>query len=247
MSRPNDSSHLDHGSLPMGMLREQYRIELGHLLQSIHQSINQAQTQSTNQQSFALILDRSLTGLLNQMVDMEWLKQHGVSTMYYLQSQNQQSINHTQTHSFHHINHQLVEEIPPYVKHLCYFINPSISMIRLIDQQIKHSQSVNQSNGQSINHTYSMIVTPRYNILAKTEMENLKINTLFQSVSQWSVDLIPFEWDVLSLEHSESVHPLNDQSVNWLVARSIMRLQSIHGLIPVVRGKGNQSMKICSL
>ena len=172
----------------------------------------------------ALVIERSLQGPLGLIADPEYLKQLGIDTMYYLTT----------------------DDIPPpsTISHFLYLVHPSVVSVRMLSRQILSHRSSHSS------FTYSILFTPRTTRVAERELEVQGVKGDIQSIQSFAYDLIPLEWDVLSMEHPLSFKETmldGDPSSLYHVARSLMRLQAMFGLFRTIRGKGSQAMKVCTL
>ena len=70
------------------------------------------------------------------------------------------------------------------------------------------------------------------------------------TISEYHLGLIPFDDDVLSLELPNPIsEPVldSDNTMLYTMARSLMDLQTLYGVIPVVRGKGFMSKVVIEL
>jgi hypothetical protein len=67
---------------------------------------------------------------------------------------------------------------------------------------------------------------------------------------EYHLDLIPFDSDVLSMELSAMYKECNlksDCSSLLYIARALIKLQNLFGIIPIIRGKGALSQVFLSL
>lgn len=64
-------------------------------------------------------------------------------------------------------------------------------------------------------------------------------------IGEYHLDLIPFDSDLLSLELSSSFKDIavdGDRTSLFYVAKSLMKLQHLFGIIPNIQGKGSNSL-----
>ena len=172
----------------------------------------------------ALVIERSLQGPLGLIADPEWLKQLGIETMYYLTA----------------------DDIPPSssISHFLYLVHPTVASVRLLSRQILTLKSTSTQS-----FTYSLIFTPRTTKVAERELEVQGVRGDIFSIQSFAYDLIPLEWDVLSMEEPNSFKETlldGDPSSLYYIARGLMRLQAMFGLIRTIKGKGSQAMKVCT-
>ena len=173
----------------------------------------------------ALVISRPLAGPLGLIADPAYLKDLGIETLYYLSGED-------------------AAVSSSVIQHYLYLVQPTIAQVRMLAAQILSHKQRHPSV------TFSLIFTPRASHCAQRELEAAGVRGDIQSISSFAYDLIPLEWDVLSLENNTAFHDVTldgDPTALYCVARSVMRLQAMFGLIPVVRGKGSQAMKVCNL
>lgn len=64
-------------------------------------------------------------------------------------------------------------------------------------------------------------------------------------IGEYHLDLIPFDSDILSLELSSSFKDVSvdgDRTSLFYVAKALMKLQHLYGIIPNIQGKGANSL-----
>jgi len=169
----------------------------------------------------ALIIEQPLVGLLSLIVEMSVLVDLGVEKCYVLASG------------------QL--DVPQ--QHLIYICRPHVKFVRNIAEQIRDHKSAGQGN-----KTYSIIFVPRRTLLCERAIDEFDI----QNVSTWEyhLDLVPFDDDVLSMELSTVYKECcldGDRTTLLYIARALIKLQSLFGIIPNIRGKGNLSLGVAEL
>ena len=99
-------------------------------------------------------------------------------------------------------------------------------------------------------HVYTLLLTPRKTMLCERELEEQGVKDDIGRISEFQLELIPLDADVLSMEWDSAYRELwldGDTSHLYSVARSLMKLQAVYGLIPVVKGKGNQARAVWQL
>ncbi|KAF2069320.1 hypothetical protein CYY_009357 [Polysphondylium violaceum] len=170
----------------------------------------------------ALVIDPKIIGLFNLFIDVPFLKINGVEKIYELK------------------NSRLDTEC----KNIIYVMRPKVRYIYTISDHIR------QHLFDYMKKDYSMIYIPRVDPICQRVLEGQGVYGNFRSFHQFHLDLIPFDNDVLSMElPSMYKHFLldNDKSIIHFIAKSIMHLQSLFGLIPIVKGKGRAAKGVMEM
>ena len=173
----------------------------------------------------ALVLDRALEGHLNLIADFEYPK--FLKTIEGLESL-----------------HTLADDLYSSTTHLIYLCRPTIHNMRLIAGHILSHKDRDKQ------HVYTLLLTPRKTMLCERELEEQGVKDDIGRISEFQLELIPLDSDVLSMEWDGAFRELwldGDTSHLYSVARSLMKLQAVYGLIPVVKGKGNQATRVWQL
>lgn len=72
--------------------------------------------------------------------------------------------------------------------------------------------------------------------------------TLDLKIGEYHLDLIPFDNDILSMELPTSFREFavdGDRTSLFYVAKALIKLQFLFGIIPNIQGKGEQSQVCC--
>eukprot|EP01094_Clydonella_sp_ATCC50884_P027895 TRINITY_DN8212_c0_g1_i1.p1 TRINITY_DN8212_c0_g1~~TRINITY_DN8212_c0_g1_i1.p1 ORF type:complete len:596 (+),score=194.45 TRINITY_DN8212_c0_g1_i1:119-1906(+) len=161
----------------------------------------------------ALVLDPKLSGPLGLIAEVALLKEHGVEKIYHL----------------------LPGQLQTECTSLIYLVQPKVAQMRHIADNI-HAHI---DSGQK--KEYSVFFAPRRTMLCERALEELGVYGDV-NIGEYHMDLIPFDDDVLSLEMDSCFAECfvdEDRTSLFYVARALMKLQSIFGIIPVIRGKGH--------
>eukprot|EP01133_Synstelium_polycarpum_P004080 gene4080-4752_t len=97
---------------------------------------------------------------------------------------------------------------------------------------------------------YAIIYIPRKNILTERVLEEEGVAGNIEATYELPLDIVPFDEDVLSLELPSSYKELlldGDRTSLYYVAMSLMKLQSMFGTIPIVKGKGQCSRLVMDM
>jgi hypothetical protein len=99
------------------------------------------------------------------------------------------------------------------------------------------------------NKNYHLFFVPRKTLVCERELEQLGVLGDI-TLGDYGMDLIPFEDDCISLEIDEAFRETfldGDWTSLNSVARSVMKLQAIYGLIPTVKSVGEGSKVVGAL
>ncbi|TMW67052.1 hypothetical protein Poli38472_012168 [Pythium oligandrum] len=166
-----------------------------------------------------LVLDPDLNGPLNHvLVDgTAVLKDHGVKDF-----------------------HAFGKTIKTTCEFVLFLVRPSIRSMRYV---AKYVRDIGASGKESSKKRFHLYHVSRRSLLCD---EILKKEGAFGSLSigEYKLDLIPFDDDILTLELDSCFRDLyveNDKTHLHTIASSIIKLQTIFGLIPHVKYKGTMS------
>jgi hypothetical protein len=169
----------------------------------------------------ALVIDPSLSGPLGLIIGVKLMKEHNVTEFYLLNT----------------------PVLRTNCDHVIYLIRPETHLIRLMIDQIQ-GRGVN-----SASPTYSAYMVSRHTIASERMIEEAGLDDIL-TVSEYQLDLVPFDADVVSLEQVNGFRSLFldcDSQCIYDVARSLIRLQLLCGTIPLVKGKGFAAHRVAQL
>jgi vacuolar protein sorting-associated protein 33A len=140
--------------------------------------------------------------------------------------------------------HFLSDELYSSTTHLVYLVKPTISNMRLIAGHVMTHKETDKT------HVYTLLMAPRKTMLAERELEEQGVKDEIGRIGEFQLELIPMDGDLLSMEWESAYRELyleGDSSCLYSIARSLMKVQSVYGLVPVVKGKGNQASRVWQL
>lgn len=162
--------------------------------------------------SKGVAIDPSLSGPLSLIAQGQLFKDHGVEKLLYLEP----------------------TRLPCKMSRLVYFVRPTVENMRAIANHI-HDHLASRQKKQ-----YHIYFVPRKTMICERVLEEEGVYGNV-SVGEFMLDLLPFDDDVVSLEldhgYRECFMEGNKTSL-FYVARSLMKIQSIYGVIPTIKGKG---------
>jgi len=170
----------------------------------------------------ALVIDPALSGPLGLVASVKLMRQHGVTEFMLLNSTTLQTT----------------------CSKVVYITRANPELMPFIAGQI---QSRLARGGASTE--YGVFFTPRRTLLCEKALSDLGVSD-YLTTGEFQLDLIPFEHDTLSLEMPQAFRECfvdGDPSALYDVARSLVRLQSIFGVFPIVKGKGNAAHRVFQL
>lgn len=214
----SSTGHLSNSALNLIGLRDYYRAELGRLL-----NLPTGGAASSKEKK-ALVLDKTLSGPLGLVAEVALLQAHGVDQIHHLKD----------------------GELQTPAMHIMYLVRPALVNMRLIASHILS----HRAREPNVRRTYSIFFVPRKSMLCEKELEQLGVLGDLRHLEDFHLELIPFDEDVLSMEMPNVFKDTcldGDPTSLLYLARSIMKLQAIFGLIPTIRGKGAQSLKVFHL
>jgi hypothetical protein len=172
----------------------------------------------TVQGAKALVLDPSLSGPLGLVAEKQLLKEHGVEKTYHLRC----------------------EPLDTDQRRMVFLVRDSILNMKAIAAQVKY----NQQRREKLE--YVVCLVPRRTIICERVLEE---EGVYNDVTllEYQLGLIPVEDDVLSMEIPDVFRQTmahGDTSALVDTARSLLRLESICGRIPVIKGKGQLAKSV---
>ncbi|KAK5579940.1 hypothetical protein RB653_009629 [Dictyostelium firmibasis] len=175
---------------------------------------------STLKGSKALVMDPKLIGLLNLLADPAFLSGCGADKRY-----------------------ELKPEINTDSKNIVYIVRPEVKYMHWITGHVKEHAE------RGLKKEYSIVFVPRATILCQRVLEEEGVMGSFV-ISDFPLDIVPFDEDVLSLELASSYKEYlldGDRTSLFHVAKSLMKLQAMFGTIPIVKGKGHCSRLVMDM
>ncbi|KAI3648273.1 hypothetical protein MP228_006127 [Amoeboaphelidium protococcarum] len=199
----------------------------------------------------ALVLDPSLSGPLSLMVGYSVLKEHGIEKIYLLDG----------------------PELQTDCASILYLTRGSVHLMKLISQQVKglirqatppratsHPDGIDQSSGsnnfasnaldsEQFDRNFKVIFIPKRLSACERVLEDSGV-LADVSISELHLDWIPLADDVWSLEIPQLFPDLyidGDTTCLYDVAKSLMKIQHMYGLIPRILGLGSNAQIVADL
>ncbi|XP_062505402.1 vacuolar protein sorting-associated protein 33A-like [Corticium candelabrum] len=171
----------------------------------------------------ALVWDDGLTGPFGLIAEYTLLKDHNVTKMVLIQS----------------------DPVPAgSVQHVVFLCRPLIHLMDRVAEFIKRDDHPGTSK------EYSIFFVPRKTLVCERRLQDLGIMGTFANIDDYSLDIFPFDSDVLSMEHSMAFRESyleGDLTSMFYVAKAIMLIQTLYGIIPHIYGKGHCARHVADM
>eukprot|EP00118_Oscarella_pearsei_P002060 m.9367 g.9367 ORF g.9367 m.9367 type:complete len:611 (+) comp21289_c0_seq2:147-1979(+) len=171
----------------------------------------------------ALVWDQSMTGPFSFISDYTLLKERGVNKMTIIQQQ---------------------MEPADAEQHVVFLIRPNPDLMKLIADCIKREE--NAGKGRD----YSIFFVPRKTLICERRLENFGVKGSFTNIFECGIDIFPVDSDVLSMELPFAFRECSlegDHTSMYHVARSLLLMQTIYGIIPRIYGKGQCARRVADI
>ncbi|KAI8908166.1 Sec1-like protein [Powellomyces hirtus] len=168
-----------------------------------------------------VVLDPGLSGPLSLIAEFSLLKEHGVEKIYHLSA----------------------EHFTTECTSLIYICRPKLLYMKWIAAHIQANTQLGQRR------TYSLFFVPRRTLICERVLEEEGVYGEL-TIGEFHLDLIPLEDDLLSLELDNSFRELyldGDTTGIFSLAKAVMKLQTMFGIIPRIVGKGQHARAFTDL
>ena len=168
-------------------------------------------------------MDKNLSGCLSSVVEVKLLKEHGVE-------------------QFCLLDHRPLETS---LAQVVYLVRPIPELMAKIANHIHDHREKAQRK------EYFIYFVPRKTILCDRVLaETGVLGDVNTNMHEFRLDLIPLDQDLLSLELPSpyrDLYLMQDPSCLYYVARSLIKLQAVFGIIPRILGKGDHALHVFNL
>ncbi|NXT41359.1 VP33A protein, partial [Pelecanoides urinatrix] len=179
--------------------------------------------------SKAIVWDEYLTGPFGLIAQYSLLKEHEVEKMFTLKPGRLPQAD---------------------VKNIIFFVRPKLELMDIITDNV-----LREDRGRSPQRDFHILFVPRRSLLCEQWLKEQGVLGSFIHREQYSLDLIPFDGDLLSME-SESAFKASarlecylesDQTSLYHAAKGLMTLQALYGTIPQIFGKGECARHVANM
>lgn len=168
--------------------------------------------------SKGLVLDPALAGPVGLIARVEVLREQGVDKIYMLEG----------------------GQLETDCRTIIYITRPNLEHMRFIASQVK---------SQKQRKDYYIFFVPRRNMLCENILKEENVYEDVQ-IGEYHMDLVPFDSDILSMELPNVYKDAmieGDRTSLFFVAKSLLRLQRLYGVIPQILGKGNMAKSVTDM
>ncbi|XP_062360021.1 vacuolar protein sorting-associated protein 33A isoform X1 [Cinclus cinclus] len=174
--------------------------------------------------SKAIVWDEYLTGPFGLIAQYSLLKEHEVEKMFTLKP----------------------GRLPPAdVKNIIFFVRPKLELMDIITDNV-----LREDRGRSPQRDFHILFVPRRSLLCEQWLKEQGVLGSFIHREQYSLDLIPFDGDLLSMESDSAFKECyleSDQTSLYHAAKGLMTLQALYGTIPQIFGKGDCARHVANM
>uniref|UniRef100_T1J2P7 Vacuolar protein sorting-associated protein 33A n=1 Tax=Strigamia maritima TaxID=126957 RepID=T1J2P7_STRMM len=172
----------------------------------------------------ALVWDDQLIGPFGLISDYYFLKDHDVTKMYSLKPGS--------------LPHSTVDSV-------VFLTRPKLSLMEVIADNVRKAEL--QSGPKK---EYNIFFVPRKSLLCEKRLKTLGVYGTFTIIGECCIELFPFDNDLISMEMENSFkecHLENDMTSMFHVAKALMTIQALYGVIGSVYGKGKCAKHVYDL
>ncbi|XP_021778755.1 vacuolar protein sorting-associated protein 33A isoform X3 [Papio anubis] len=196
--------------------------------------------------SKAIVWDEYLTGPFGLIAQYSLLKEHEVEKMFTLKGNRLPAAD---------------------VKNIIFFVRPRLELMDII------AENVLSEDRRGPTRDFHILFVPRRSLLCEQRLKDLGVLGSFIHREEYSLDLIPFDGDLLSMESEGAFKPQEqrwtpgrppwpgsnwpfpsqecylegDQTSLYHAAKGLMTLQALYGTIPQIFGKGECARQVANM
>ncbi|XP_027627996.1 vacuolar protein sorting-associated protein 33A isoform X2 [Tupaia chinensis] len=173
--------------------------------------------------SKAIVWDESLTGPFGLIAQYSLLKEHEVEKMFTLRGSRLPAAD---------------------VKNVIFLVRPRLELMDVI------AENVLSEDRRGPTRDFHILFVPRRSLLCEQRLKDLGVLGSFIHREEYSLDLIPFDGDLLSMESEgafKECYLEGDQTSLYHAAKGLMTLQALYGTIPQIFGKGECARQVANM
>ncbi|XP_063000469.1 vacuolar protein sorting-associated protein 33A [Elgaria multicarinata webbii] len=174
--------------------------------------------------SKAIVWDEYLTGPFGLIAQYSLLKEHEVEKMFTLKAGR---LPHAD------------------VKNIIFFVRPRLELMDIIAENVLSEDRI-----RGPQRDFHILFVPRRSLLCEQRLNDQGVLSSFLLREEYSLDLIPFDGDLLSMESESAFKECyleNDQTCLYHAAKGLMTLQALYGTIPQIFGKGECARHVANM
>ncbi|XP_055462230.1 vacuolar protein sorting-associated protein 33A [Psammomys obesus] len=173
--------------------------------------------------SKAIVWDEYLTGPFGLIAQYSLLKEHEVEKMFTLKEGRLPAAD---------------------VKNIIFLVRPRLELMDII------ADNVLSEDRRGPTRDFHILFVPRRSLLCEQRLKDLGVLGSFIYQEEYSLDLIPFDGDLLSMESEgafKECYLEGDQTSLFHAAKGLMTLQALYGTIPQIFGKGECARQVANM
>ncbi|CAL1280864.1 unnamed protein product [Larinioides sclopetarius] len=172
----------------------------------------------------ALFWDEKLSGPFGLIAEYVLLQEHEVTKMFQLQPNRFPAVD---------------------AQNIIFIVRPKLALMDMIADYILKIESMRGPKKE-----YHIFFVPRKNELCQERLKERRVWGNFTNKIEYTVELFPVDCDVLSMELETSFKECyidNDLTSMHYVAKALMTIQAVYGIIPNIYGKGKCAKHVFDL
>ncbi|XP_053224344.1 vacuolar protein sorting-associated protein 33A isoform X2 [Podarcis raffonei] len=134
---------------------------------------------------------------------------------------------------------------PADVKNIIFFVRPRLELMDIIAENVLSEDRV-----RCPQRDFHILFVPHRSLLCEQRLKDQGVLGSFIHREEYSLDLIPFDGDLLSMESESAFKECyleNDQTSLYHAAKGLMTLQALYGTIPQIFGKGECARHVANM
>eukprot|EP01028_Stygiella_incarcerata_P000405 TRINITY_DN1047_c0_g1_i3.p1 TRINITY_DN1047_c0_g1~~TRINITY_DN1047_c0_g1_i3.p1 ORF type:complete len:552 (-),score=149.97 TRINITY_DN1047_c0_g1_i3:81-1736(-) len=194
-------------------------VHLSYLRETAREDLVEILNNVRGGKPLVLVLDPTILGPIGLIAEASLLKENGVEKIFLLNEPDLGDLGDLHT--------------------VLYITRPSIDLMKLVAKQI-HAQAKKDIS-------FFCFFVPRRTLLVERILEELGCLGDIRKMGEFNLDLIPFDDDLLSMELPFAFRECildGDRTSLHYIARSMLKLQTLFGVIPNVMGKGDNAFMV---
>ncbi|XP_072163867.1 vacuolar protein sorting-associated protein 33A-like [Diadema setosum] len=183
--------------------------------------------------SKAVVWDDFLTGPIGLIAEYSLLKEHEVDKMFPLRMGR---LPLTATSS----------GVGGAIQNVIFIVRPKLDLMTIVADNIHKAQEM---QGR-FRKEFHIFFVPRKSLLCERKLTELGVYGDLTTVGEYGLDLLPMDSDVLSMESDlafKECYLQGDPTALFHVAKSLMKVQALYGIIPHVYGKGEAARQVTEM
>ncbi|XP_014664032.1 PREDICTED: vacuolar protein sorting-associated protein 33A-like isoform X2 [Priapulus caudatus] len=131
------------------------------------------------------------------------------------------------------------------VQNIIFIVQPKLALMEIVADNVRKEETAPGPKKE-----FHMFFVPRKTLLCERKLQELGVYGTFKTVDEYSLEMFPFDSDLLSMELEGSFRECcihEDYTSLYNAAKSLMTLQALYGVIPYIHGKGQWAKHVCDM